>query len=54
MFPHIDTDSDGKISAEEYRTFQKFKAEHSEWEETLRKNGDRKPGEKRATGLRPA
>ena len=36
LFPHIDTNSDGKISVEEYRGFQKFKAEHEDWEKTLR------------------
>jgi|TARA_B100001964_G_scaffold179472_1_gene198146 arylsulfatase A-like enzyme len=37
LFPHIDTDSDGQISAEEYKAFQKFKAEHDDWEESLKK-----------------
>jgi len=35
LFPHIDTNSDGTISAEEYRRFQKFKTEHEDWEKTL-------------------
>jgi hypothetical protein len=48
LFPHIDTDSDGQISAEEYNAFQKFKAEHDDWEELLRKKGARTP-----TGLLP-
>ena len=37
LFPHIDTDSDGQISAEEYNAFQKYKAKHDHWEELLRK-----------------
>ena len=48
LFPHIDTDSDGQISAEEYNAFQKFKAEHDDWEELLRKKEMRTP-----TGLLP-
>lgn len=48
LFPHIDTDSDGQVSAEEYNAFQKFKAEHDDWEESLRKKGSRTP-----TGLLP-
>ena len=36
LFPHIDTNSDGTISVEEYRGFQKFKTEHEDWEKTLR------------------
>jgi arylsulfatase A-like enzyme len=43
LFPHIDTDSDGQISAEEYNAFQKFKAEHDDWEESLRKKSARTP-----------
>ena len=48
LFPHIDTDSDGQVSAEEYNAFQKFKAEHDNWEESLRKKGARTP-----TGILP-
>ena len=36
LFPHIDTNSDGTISVEEYRSFQKFKTEQEDWEKTLR------------------
>ena len=36
LFPHIDTNADGTISAEEYRGFQKFKTEHEDWEKILR------------------
>jgi arylsulfatase A-like enzyme len=43
LFPHIDTDSDGKISEEEYRVFQKFKAKHDDWEKSLRKKKGRTP-----------
>ena len=56
LFPHIDTDSDGQISAEEYNAFQKFKAEHDDWEESLRKKGARTPRKKGArtpTGVLP-
>ena len=43
LFPHIDTDSDGQISAEEYQAFRKFKAEHNDWVEVLRKKEARTP-----------
>ena len=43
LFPHIDTDSDGQISAEEYKAFRKFKAEHNNWVEVLRKKEARTP-----------
>lgn len=36
LFPHIDTDSNGQISTEEYNAFQKYKAEHKNWEKSLR------------------
>ena len=36
LFPHIDTDADGQISADEYRAFQQFKSEHEHWEDLLR------------------
>jgi hypothetical protein len=36
LFPHIDTDTDGQISADEYRAFQQFKSEHEHWEDLLR------------------
>ena len=36
LFHHIDTNSDGTISVEEYRGFQKFKTEQEDWEKTLR------------------
>ncbi|MEJ6731692.1 MAG: FAD-dependent oxidoreductase, partial [Opitutaceae bacterium] len=39
LFPHIDTDSDGQISAEESRAFQKFKTEQDDWQEALKKKG---------------
>lgn len=48
LFPHMDTDSDGQISAEEYKAFQEYKTEHDDWEELLRKKGARTP-----TGLLP-
>ncbi|MBQ99884.1 MAG: hypothetical protein CMO60_03380 [Verrucomicrobiales bacterium] len=46
LFPHIDTDSDGQISAKEYYAFQKFKSEQDDWEKALRKTGVRKPQKK--------
>ncbi|PHR88501.1 MAG: hypothetical protein COA78_36405 [Blastopirellula sp.] len=48
LFPHIDTDSDGQISSEEYNAFQKFKIEHNDWEESLKKKRA-----KTSTGLLP-
>ena len=38
LFSHIDKDSNGKISSEEYAAFQKFKSENGDWEEVLKKN----------------
>jgi arylsulfatase A len=43
LYPHIDTDSDGQVSADEYNAFQKFKAEHDDWEKSLKKKGARTP-----------
>jgi len=37
LFPHIDQDSNGKISSEEYANFQKFKSKNENWEEVLKK-----------------
>ncbi|MGA1116106.1 MAG: FAD-dependent oxidoreductase [Opitutales bacterium] len=37
LFPHIDQDSNGKISSEEYVNFQKFKSKNENWEEVLKK-----------------
>ena len=37
LFPHIDKDSNGKISSEEYVAFQKFKSKNEDWEEALKK-----------------
>ena len=36
LFPAIDRDGDGAISATEYRDFQAFKARHPDWEQRLR------------------
>lgn len=36
LFPHIDTNSDGRIDDPEYRAFQKFKADHPDWAKSLR------------------
>ena len=38
LFPHIDKDSNGKISSEEYIDFQKFKSKNENWKEVLKKN----------------
>ncbi|MDA8989702.1 FAD-dependent oxidoreductase, partial [Opitutales bacterium] len=38
LFPHIDQDSNGKISSEEYVNFQKFKSKNGNWKEVLKKN----------------
>lgn len=46
LFPHIDTDSDGQISAEEYGTFQKFKSEQDDWQKALKKKGVGRPKKK--------
>ena len=37
LFPHIDKDSNGKISSEEYINFQKFKSKNENWKEVLKK-----------------
>ena len=39
LFPHIDSDSDGQISEEEYKAFQKFKTEQDDWQKALKKKG---------------
>lgn len=36
LFPHIDTNNDGKISAEEYQAFQEYKKKDPNWQTTLR------------------
>ena len=46
VFPHIDTNSDGRISADEYRAFQKFKAEQKDWKEVLKTKGVGTPKKK--------
>ena len=33
VFPVIDKDKDGKVSAAEYKEFQAFKQKHSDWKE---------------------
>jgi len=43
VYPHIDTDSNGEVTEEEYKTFQTFKTKHGgAWEEALRKKGAKK------------
>jgi len=36
MFPAIDKDPDGKVSSDEYKEFQAFKAKNKDWKERLR------------------
>ena len=36
LFPHIDTNSDGKIMADEYKAFQKFKSEQKGWQKAIK------------------
>jgi arylsulfatase A len=43
LFPHIDTDSNGQISEDEYKAFEKYKLEHKNWKESLRKKETPKP-----------
>ena len=38
LFPHIDKDSDGEISVDEYSAFQRFKSKNDDWEKSLKKN----------------
>lgn len=46
LFPHIDTNSDGRISIKEYKDFQKFKTEQDDWEKALKKKEARTPQKK--------
>ena len=42
LFPAIDKDKDGKISAAEYKEFQAFKQKHPDWQKLLRaKSGEK-------------
>ena len=36
VFPHIDKNADGKVSAAEYEAFQKYKKQHPNWEAELK------------------
>jgi Ca2+-binding EF-hand superfamily protein len=47
VFPHIDKDADGKVTAAEYEAFQEFKRQHPNWEIELKANA--KPEEKNPT-----
>jgi len=38
VFPHIDKDADGKVTAAEYEAFQEFKQQHPNWEIELNPN----------------
>ena len=38
VFPHIDKNADGKVTAEEYEAFQDYKKQHPNWEMELKKN----------------
>ena len=44
VFPHIDKNADGKITAAEYEAFQKYKTERPNWEVELNPNA--KPAKK--------
>ena len=37
LFPAVDKDKDGKVSADEYREFQAFKQKHPDWQKLLKK-----------------
>ena len=39
LFPLIDTNSDGKVTEEEYKRFQVFKRKSSDWQAEVRKGG---------------
>ena len=45
VFPHIDKNADGKVTAAEYEAFQKYKKRHPNWEIELNPNA--KPKEKK-------
>ena len=47
VFPHIDKNADGKVTAEEYEAFQEYKKQHPNWEMELKPNA--KPEEKKPT-----
>ena len=36
VFPHIDENADGKVTAAEYEAFQKYKKKHPNWESELK------------------
>lgn len=36
LFPIIDKNHDGKITADEYMAFQDYKKKHPDWRESLR------------------
>ena len=38
VFPHIDKNADGKVTAAEYEEFQKYKKQHPNWESELKPN----------------
>jgi len=42
VFPHIDKNADGKVTAAEYEAFQEFKRQHPNWEIELNPNGMRR------------
>ena len=47
VFPHIDKNADGKVTAEEYEAFQEYKKQHPNWEMELKPNAT--PEEKKPT-----
>ena len=49
VFPHIDKNADGKVTAAEYEEFQKYKKKHPNWEMELKPNA--KPEGKKTAPL---
>ena len=47
VFPHIDKNANGKVTAEEYEAFQEYKKQHPNWEMELKPNAT--PEEKKPT-----
>ena len=57
VFPHIDENADGKVTAAEYEAFQKYKKKHPNWEMELKphaKPEKRKPTPKKGGSGTPA
>jgi hypothetical protein len=57
VFPHIDKNADGKVTAAEYEAFQEFKRQHPNWEIELNPNvrqEEKKPTPKKGGSGSPA